>query len=247
MMPRVYAGATTVAVSESTVREMRRQLGWAGPIQVIHNGVDPPAVTPDPATEERRSPRICTLGRQVPHKRVELVVRAFAQVRQQRPDVVLDVVGAGPSGPSILAEVRRQALSDSVTLHGQVTDAEKSRLLGAARLHVCASDAEGWGVVVSEAAAHGVPTLGRDVPGIRDSVVDGETGWLLGEEPGGGDLSIGLARAMVAALGELDDPGRRTDYARACRSRAGGFTWARTRAEAVRVAADLLRARSSQR
>ena len=46
------------------------------------------------------------------------------------------------------------------------------------RLHVCASDAEGWGQVVIEAAAYGVPTLARDVPGLRDSIRHGApVGW----------------------------------------------------------------------
>ena len=69
-------------------------------------------------------------------------------------------------------------------MHGFLGEDEKARVLDAARLHVCGSDAEGWGQVVLEAAAYGVPTLARDVPGMRDSVRDGVTGWLVAEPTG---------------------------------------------------------------
>ena len=59
-------------------------------------------------------------------------------------------------------------------IHGFLDEDDKHAVLGAAAVHVCASDAEGWGQVVIEAAAYGLPTLARDVPGLRASVHDGE-------------------------------------------------------------------------
>jgi glycosyltransferase involved in cell wall biosynthesis len=98
-------------------------------------------------------------------------------------------------------------------------------------LHVCASDVEGWGQVVIDAAAHGIPTVGRDVPGLRDSVVDGSTGWLV--RPDGDDLTAVLADEVRAAIALLDDPAQQASYAQRCRAWAARFSWDRMHDEAV--------------
>jgi glycosyltransferase involved in cell wall biosynthesis len=231
LMPLVYRGVPTVAVSESTVAEMREQLGWRGEVRVVHNGTDLPAPGPAaPASAER----VVVLGRLVPHKRVDLVVRAFAHVRAERPGVTLDLVGAGPELPKVAALVDELGLGAVVRVHGFLPEDEKSEVLHAARLHVCASDAEGWGQVVLEAAAHGVPTLARDVPGMRDSVRPGSTGWLV-DAPAGSDadhLIDVLSNGMLSALDVLQDPQARAHTAAESRTWAQGFAWSRMREEA---------------
>ena len=72
---------------------------------------------------------------------------------------------------------------------------------------MCASDAEGWGQVVVEAASYGMPTLARDVPGLRDSIRDGETGWLVAD-PGVTTAGRRTGDRDARAL-ELDDDVRR--------------------------------------
>ena len=250
-MPRAYRRATTVAVSESTVTEMRERLGWRGPVHVLHNGSDPA-----PAGSPGRVPdRVVVLGRVVAHKRVDLVVRAIADVRRRRPGVTVDVVGTGDEIDRVRAAIREEHLDDAVMLHGFLPEAEKSRVLSGAVLHVSASDAEGWGQVVLEAAAHGVPTVARDVPGLRDSVRDGETGWLLpepapqsgaGEDAGGAgdaELVARLSAGIGAALEVLADPGSRDRIAAGCRAWASGFSWQRMRTEAVEAATSALERR----
>jgi glycosyltransferase involved in cell wall biosynthesis len=241
LMPAVYARTPTVAVSDSTVSEMRDQLGWRGDVRVIHNGTD----LPRGSIEARTGERIVVLGRVVPHKRVDLVVRAFARLRARRPDASLDVVGTGPGLPVVTDSVAELGLGDFVRLRGFLPEAEKAAVLGAARLHVCASDAEGWGQVVLEAAAHGVPTLGRDVPGVRDSVRDGRTGWLL-PEPRDSDpeeLVQALATGLEEALNRMSDPRASARMATDCRDWAAGFGWDRMRAEVVEVVVEAVRAK----
>jgi glycosyltransferase involved in cell wall biosynthesis len=231
-MPSVYQGLPTVAVSESTVEEMRAQLGWRGEVRVIHNGTDVPA---EASSAPSDGERVVVFGRVVAHKRVDLVVRAFAELRERRPGVTLDVVGTGPELPTVADVVERLGLGSAVRLHGFLSESEKSRVLHAARLHVCASDAEGWGQVVLEAAAHGLPTLGRDVPGVRDSVRDGVTGWLV-PATSSGDAEA-LRQVLVAgveqALTRLSDPEVRVLMADDCREWASRFGWDEMRSQAV--------------
>ena len=68
-----------------------------------------------------------------------------------------------------------------VKIFDNVTDEERDRLLGASWCCLATSVREGWGLMVTESAAAGTPTVAYDVPGLRDSVVDGITGILVTE------------------------------------------------------------------
>ncbi len=241
-MPRVYQGASTVAVSDSTVGELRSQLGWSGPVQVLHNGTDPVA-TPAGLDHEPELERVLVFGRMVAHKRVDQVLRAIAEVRPGRPQLRADLVGTGPEIARLTALITDLGLDDIVEVHGFVAEDAKAEILGRARVHVCASDAEGWGQVVLEAAAHGIPTLGRDVPGVRDSVKDGRTGWLIPEPTTGrgSRLVEDLAAGIEASLDRLGEPAERVRIAEQCRAWSAEFGWDRMRREAVHLAASTLR------
>jgi glycosyltransferase involved in cell wall biosynthesis len=189
---------------------------------VIHNGSDIPAhigVQPQPE-------RVVVLGRLATHKRIDLVVRAVRRLADDRPGLRLDIVGKGPEEARLRALVSELGLGEQATVHGYLEEDEKRRTLGSASLHVCASDAEGWGQVVIEAAAYGLPTLARDVPGLRDSIHDGHTGWLV--DTGARD-DAGVVEALVSgmreALHQLEDPGERTELAQRCRDWADQFSW----------------------
>ncbi|TXK43358.1 glycosyltransferase family 4 protein [Nonomuraea sp. C10] len=213
-----YRRHTGVAVSPSTVRAMRERLRWIGPIHLVHNGVS----TGPPENDVPKSPvpRVVCVGRLVAHKRVGLLLDAVAELREQRPDLVVDVVGRGPEEAAL-----RARLPGGVTLHGYLPEEEKARLIAAAWVHVTASQGEGWGLCVVEAAALGVPTVAFDVEGLRDAVRDGETGWLV---PEGGtpvaDLAKGLGAALDEVADELTDRGPDT-YNMKCRKWAGRFSW----------------------
>ncbi|GAA4969135.1 glycosyltransferase involved in cell wall biosynthesis [Nonomuraea thailandensis] len=202
-----YRRHASVAVSPSTVRAMRERLGWRGPVHIVPNGVS----IAQPGTIARSPvPRLVCLGRLVAHKRVHLLLDAVAELRERWPDLVVDIVGRGPEEAAL-----RARLPEGVILHGYLPEEDKARLVAQAWLHVSASQGEGWGLSVLEAAALGVPTVAFDVDGLRDAVRPGETGWLL---PEGTDLAKGLA----SALDELDHT-----YSVKCREWAGRFSWDR--------------------
>ena len=229
LMPRVYRRVPTYAVSRSTAEEMRRELGWRAPIGILENG----SSSATRATSGPGDPRrILVLGRLVPHKRVEAVVRAVVALRHELPGLHLDIVGRGPDQESVAAAIDDLGAGDLVTLHGYLSDEEMDAVLGGCGLHVCASDVEGWGQVVIDAAAHGIPTIGRDVPGLRDSIVDGSTGWLV-RTGGGDDLPAVLADRVRTAVALLTDPAEQEAYAARCRAWAARFSWDRMHDEAV--------------
>jgi glycosyltransferase involved in cell wall biosynthesis len=234
---RVYRGRTAVAVSESTIAAMRSRLRWTGPIELVPNGVtggvaldggEPlgePFVEPlvVPPVVPPVVPRVVAVGRLVRHKRLDHVARLADDLAETWPDIEVHIVGRGPDEPRIRDTVSRMRHSDRVYLHGHLPTAAKNRLLKSAGLHVSASQGEGWGLAVLEAAALGVPTVAYDVDGLRDAIRDGITGWLVA--PG-----ATLADTVAGVLKELaSDPARRSEVQAACVAWAAEFDWERTR------------------
>ena len=105
---------------------------------------------------------------------------------------------------------------------------------------MCASDAEGWGQTVIDAAAWGIPTLARDVPGLRDSIRPGETGWLVPDDSDRDRLVAHLATGLEQALAGAVDPAARVARARTCRAWACQFDWSQMRGAAARLTSDVL-------
>jgi glycosyltransferase involved in cell wall biosynthesis len=230
---RVYRDCPFIAVSPSTRAEMRRQLDFHGPVAVVPNGLDQVAGRPAPRSP---APAIAVVTRLVPHKRLHLLVDAVPDLLRHWPELKVDIAGSGPARDALLAQVRELGLEGTVSLPGRVPERVKRDLLARAWLTVAPSLAEGWGLTVLEANAVGTPALAYDVPGLRDSVQDRVTGWLV--PPG-----EGLAAPLITALRELSDPGRQQLMADQSRLWASRFSWDVT---AERLAAALLSERTRQ-
>lgn len=157
---RRYRDVPTMAVSSST-RDALRRFGVRD-VTVVPEGIVPPALVELPAKEER--PTVVWCARHVPYKLPMDVVRAAEGLREAIPDLQVWMIGGGP----LLEQVRRAAPA-SVEVLGRVDEVEKLDRMARAHLHVATSLREGWGLVVSEAAALGTPTVAYDVPGLRDS------------------------------------------------------------------------------
>jgi glycosyltransferase involved in cell wall biosynthesis len=212
---RVYRGRLFVAVSPSTRAEMRRQLRLREPVQIVPNGIALLAGSPPPRSP---SPAIAVVTRLTPHKQLHHLVEAVPDLLHRWPDLRVDIAGSGPARDGLQAQVRRLGLDQVVSLPGRVSEQAKADLLSRAWLTVAPSLAEGWGLTVLEANALGTPAVAYDVPGLRDAVRDGRTGWLV--TPGGG-----LAMALMGALEELQEPMRRQFLADQAQAWAARFTW----------------------
>jgi glycosyltransferase involved in cell wall biosynthesis len=168
---KLYRRTKAITISASTRDELAR-LGLrneAIDIIPMANTFAPVAVL-----EPKPGPLgVIVVGRLEPAKHVEETLRATAAVQRRFPDTRLDIVGGGaPSYREALeGEVERLGLRN-VVFHGRVDEARKHALMAAAHVHVFCSRREGWGLTVTEAAALGTPSIGYDVPGVRDSIGD---------------------------------------------------------------------------
>lgn len=224
---RVYGRRAVVAVSPSTRTDARRRLGLRGSLWVAPPGL---SVTPAADVERSERPTIVTVGRLVHHKQVAHVIGALPAVLERHPDLTMTFIGRGPERDALVTLSEFLGVAHAVEFRADLDDAARDRALAGAWMSVNASQGEGWGLSVLEANAQGVPVLAYRRRGLRDSIVDGETGWLIEED-------ADLALAIADRLDELGDPDVAARYARDSRDWAATFTW-EAMADRVQVALD---------
>jgi len=221
-MPRVYGDCPVVVISRSTADDLVARGFERAKITVSHPGVDHGVCTPGPGgpgSERSPDPLLVYVGRLKRYKSVDVVLRALARQPRERP-VRFVVAGRGDDNARlgrIAAELGIEAL---VEFRGYVPEDEKVSLLRRAWANVYPSPKEGWGITNIEAAACGTPSLASDAPGLRESVVDGETGRL---------VPYGDVDAWAGTIGELAArPEQVAGMGRAAAEFAAQFTWEET-------------------
>ena len=107
----------------------------------------------------------------------QFVIRAFAQLNVA--GATLEIAGQGDYRPALEALGRSLDLGERLKFLGFIDEDEKVDLLRRAWTTVLASPKEGWGISNLESAACGTPVIAGDSPGIRESVINGETGFLV--------------------------------------------------------------------
>jgi glycosyltransferase involved in cell wall biosynthesis len=190
---RLYRHTPTLTVSDSTRRDLL-DLGLTSPITIVPEGLEALA---ERLPAKGSLPTVIYVGRIAPSKRVTDIVRGFAsfQARWGKP-ARLWLVGEGR--PDYVRRVRSLAqdlgVGQAVEFCGWLSREDKHKRMAEAHALVMTSVREGWGLAVSEANACGTPAIVYDVPGLRDSVHNEETGLVVAPSPS--HLSDGLIRLM---------------------------------------------------
>jgi len=176
---QAYRRTPIMTVSQSTRDDLRR-LGLPGPYRVIPEAVDTPApeVIPPLETKERTL-TLVFVGRIVPSKRVTHIVGALKLIRQAGlSEARLWIVGSWEEAyrARLDDQIAALGLGDAVTFFGRVDQMTRDDVLARAHIFVMTSVREGWGLVVTEANTLGTPAVVYNVPGLRDSTRDDDTG-----------------------------------------------------------------------
>jgi glycosyltransferase involved in cell wall biosynthesis len=220
---RVYRGVPFEAISVSTAGDLAERGIPRAAVEVIYPGIDTVGYTPCAGTRAE-APVFAYLGRLKKYKGVHHVVRAFAAMNH--PTASLEIAGAGDYRAALERLAVSLDLGPRVKFLGRISEGEKLALLRRAWGLVFASPKEGWGITNLEAAACGTPVVASNSPGIRESVRDGETGFL---------VPHGDAGAMAAAMSRLAaDPALVQQMGVQARRFAETFTWERAAEETER-------------
>lgn len=229
----VYAhAAATAAISTFTRHNLRRFGVPDAKIALVRPGANPAAPAPD--TEVRAlldkmeigpGPIVLAVGRFIPRKGQLRLVRAMSRILENCPNTTLVMVGRGPTRADCLALAQDMGIAPFVQCPGCLSDREVALLYQACSVFALPTGAEdpahveGFGLVFTEAHAHGKPVVAGRSGGVPDAVLDGETGLLVPPE----DMDA-LAAAIIRLL---NDPALAAQLGAAGRARVEAeLNWA---------------------
>jgi 1,2-diacylglycerol 3-alpha-glucosyltransferase len=203
-----FCRACDLVISPSPgVREVLIQVGVDGPIQVVPNGVDltPFANPVQPVTRKELGfqPKDIVLlfvGRLGPEKNIDFLLRSFTGAVQAYDHMRLVLIGGGPEKENLEDWVKRTGIQHAVRFIGSVAYDQMPRYMAMADAFVTASVTEVHPLTVIEAMAAGLPVVGIRSPGVGDTVIDGETGYLAPQE----DLAMFTAMIIRMAVDTSD-------------------------------------------
>jgi len=179
---------------------------------VIRNGIDLSRFAPEePSRRKKGPPVVVSVGRLREGKNLSMALRAVSMLEDLRP--VYRIVGEGPMRSALEALAAELGLEGRAEFLGARDDVPK--VLAGADVLLHPSLSEGFGLVVLEAMAAGLPVVCTDLPALRE-VVGGDGGAALLCPPDAGEYATALGRV-------LESPGLREEMAGAGRSRARRF------------------------
>ena len=243
IIPVFYRVQPFVVVSPSTKKELAEIGVDESRISVIYNGSEMPPVAAqfrgdscesnenvpvqDNALKNARAPYFIWLSRVHRYKGIWTALEAFEKFSKSHPEVKLYVVGGGPLLKKLPAWIKSHGLDGKVELTGFVPAARKYELLSSSLALLQTSYKEGWGLTVMEAAQLCKTTIASDVPGLCDSVRDGETGILF---PSGDAAACASAMEKIYSDAEL-----RASLGKNAKRYALTFSWEKSARETLEL------------
>jgi len=169
-----------IAVSNFTKERLIKKVGIPEKkIRVIHNGVDLALYRNVKVDEKYENPTIVTICRLVKYKRLQDLLRALYILRNEYPDIKLKIVGEGSYENELKALTKNLNLSKNVEFLGKINDTkELIYILKKSHVFVLPSIVEGFGMVVIEAMAAGIPYVASQIPPIVEVINNGVGGLL---------------------------------------------------------------------
>jgi len=164
-------------------------------IEVVHNGIDLEMIKSIEA-EKYSQPTICSITRLVSYKRVVDLIKAMIIVKKDIPNVQCKIVGMGPDFSLLKKEIKKRNMAGLIELLGFVSSSkEVMKILKRSHVFCLPSEIEGFGIVIAEAMASGIPVVATDIPPIVEVTKQGKGAMLV--KPRSADK---LAHALTIML-----------------------------------------------
>jgi glycosyltransferase involved in cell wall biosynthesis len=221
--PTLAAADEVVVTSEHYARRSSRLRAVRDKLTISTPGVDTDLFRPTPMTSGPVPARLVFVGqldRTHRHKGLDRLLEALVVARREIPGLSLDVVGHGNDQQRYAERAQALGLGDSVSFAGFVPDETLRDLYSSSSAVVLPADhdAEGFGMVILEAAACGTPAVATAVGGVPAAVLDGVTGLLV---PPGDTAALAAALVRITQDRRLRERLADQAYSRARRS----FSW----------------------
>lgn len=196
-----YHRTAVVTYAASTKQDLIKWGYQAAKIKLFELGLDHHRYQPGPKSSD---PLIIQVSRLVRMKRPDLTIRAFAAIANEFPKAKLIIVGQGPFRQALIKLIKELKLTNQVEMpekdlyyFSHSPRDQKVALMQAAWFQVHPSVKEGWGMVITEAAACGTPTIGTAVTGQVDAIKDRVSGWLVSANPSIDELAAAMRQLLT--------------------------------------------------
>jgi len=191
-LSRVFCNRTDAVIAPSTsLKRILRSYGVRKPIYVCPTGIE----TKDFCRlEENEKAELCRqfdipankkillfAGRIAKEKNISFLLRCFAEIAQNRDDIILVLAGSGPEHDSTMNQIKSLRLDKKTRMTGFLDKKTLAKLYGIADVFTFPSVTETQGLVLCEAMAAGCPVIAMNSLGPRDIVKDGVNGFLIDE------------------------------------------------------------------
>lgn len=143
------------------------QLAPRVPRRLIHWGVEVSRFAPTPWADKPAAEAV-SLRSWEPNYRIDVILRAFAQVRAARPEARLHLLGGGSQEGALRSLVNDLALQNAVQFHGRLDDAGMTAVLARCKLSISVPESDATSVSVLESMACGLAVIASDLPANRD-------------------------------------------------------------------------------
>ncbi len=175
---QLLSDRVVATVSQSTKQDLINHGFKADKIHIISEGIQIPPVSDLKSIRKFSRFTVLSLGSLRPMKRTLDQIKAFELARAAVPELQLKIAGDAndPYGKKVLDRVNQSRFRDDIQYLGRVTPSQKKVLMQKSHVLVVTSIKEGWGLVVTEAASQGTPSIVYSVDGLKDSVINGKTG-----------------------------------------------------------------------
>ena len=225
LAPLLYRRSRMITLSPSSKQEML-DIGFRDDlVEVVPPGIDAKF---SPGGTKSPTPLIVGVGRLVPVKRFDRLIRAVVAARRSAPDLELRIVGTGPDKGELEALVDSLDATGFVHFAGRIDDDQLVDTYRSAWAVASASVREGWGMTLTEAAACGTPAVATRIPGHTDALTEGVSGLLADDEH---DLARHIARIAT-------DAPLRDRLSAGALAHAESFTWTNTATRVLETLAD---------
>jgi teichuronic acid biosynthesis glycosyltransferase TuaC len=177
----VYRSACSVVGVSEKVRDQVVE-GAAAPANttVLYNGVDPQMFSP--LEHELEAPLILSVGNLIPVKGHELLLRAFAAIQNQFPELALEIIGDGPERSRLQRVADEHGIAGKVHFCGRQSRQQVADAMRRATVFALPSRYEGLGCVYLEAMSAGKPVIACLGQGIDEVIEQGVSGCLIGAD-----------------------------------------------------------------
>lgn len=192
---------------------------------------NPPLVT---LPKKEQLPTFIFVGRLVRMKGADDAILAFALLKNRLKGARLWIVGYGEKSyvKKLKQRVYELHIASDVRFFEFVPSRKKFALMRKAHILLHPSVKEGWGLVVLEAASQATPTLAYNVSGLKDTVKDGRTGFLLSRSP---------QEMAQKAVGLYEDKKKYLSMQKHCLKFVGSFSWTAAEGQSIQLLESVLR------